>query len=575
MPYLISIGNFCSRGHGFFVYFFRMKNYAFWIAIWLMLGCAGTKPSNKITRNDVQLAQGLIGLEFSEAKIDTMLGYLEENLKGYEQMRRYELSYNTEPALYFEPFPVGFQFPEETPFQNWQIPDNIELPDDPEAIAFMPILELASLIKNKKLTSVQLTEIYLARIKKHDPQLLSFITVTEERALEQAKKADEEIAVGKYRGPLHGIPYGVKDLAAVPGYPTTWGSAPYKDQYLDQTATVVKKLEEAGAVLLGKLVSGALARGDVWYGGKTKNPWDLSQGATGSSAGSSSATAAGLVAFAIGTETLGSIVSPSHRCGVTGLRPTFGSVSRYGIMTLSWSMDKVGPIGRSAQDCAVIYDFIRGQDQLEKTVKPTGFSYAHPSDIRTLKVGYFQKLFETDSGKVMPQFAATLEEFRKLGIELQPVSLPDSFPFEVFDIILRAEAGAFFDELVRNGRVDEMVEQHRGSRANSLRQSRFIPAVEYIQANRHRTRLIEEFSEAIAGFDVVLSPTFGGNQMMITNLTGHPALALPTGFDGRGRPKGINLLANYFDEAKILQLAEAYQSAYEYHGKVPTAVKGK
>lgn len=552
-----------------------MKNYAIWFAAWLMLACASTKQSDKINLNDVQAAQKLIGLEFSEAKIDTMLGYLEENRKGYGQMRTYELSYNTEPALYFEPFPIGFEFPKETPIHQWQIPDNVDLPENPETIAFLPILELASLIKNRKLTSVQLTEIYLSRIKKHDPQLLSFITVTEKLALEQAKKADEEIAAGNYRGPLHGIPYGVKDLAAVPGYPTTWGSAPYKDQYLDQTATVVKKLEDAGAVLLGKLVSGALARGDVWFGGKTKNPWDLSQGATGSSAGSGSATAAGLVAFSIGTETLGSIVSPSHRCGVTGLRPTFGAVSRYGFMTLSWSMDKVGPIGRSAQDCAIVYDFIRGQDQLEKTVKTTGFSYTNQPDIKRLKVGYFQKLFETDSGKVMPQFATTLEEFRKMGIELQPVNLPDSFPFAVFDIILRAEAGAFFDELVRTGRVDQMVEQHRGSRANSLRQSRFIPAVEYIQANRHRTRLIEEFSKAIAGFDVVLSPTFGGNQMMITNLTGHPALALPTGFDERGRPKGITLLANYFDEGKILQLAEAYQASYFHHGKVPTGVKGQ
>jgi Asp-tRNA(Asn)/Glu-tRNA(Gln) amidotransferase A subunit family amidase len=236
-------------------------------------------------------------------------------------------------------------------------------------------------------------------------------------------------------------------------------------------------------------------------------------------------------------------------------------------------MDKVGPIGRSALDCAVVYDFIRGQDGKEKSLKSSGFSYSTDLDAKSIKVGYFQKLFETDSGKVLPQFAATLEEFRKMGIQLQPLSLPDSFPYEVFDIILRAEAGAFFDELVRSGRVDQMVEQHRGSRANSLRQSRFIPAVEYIQANRHRTRLIEEFSKAIAEFDVVLSPTMGGNQLMITNLTGHPALALPTGFDERGRPKGITLLADYFEEAKILRLAEAYQAAFAHHGKVPTGVR--
>ncbi|WP_343847752.1 amidase [Algoriphagus jejuensis] len=550
-----------------------MNRYAIWVTALLLCACVSTKKKGGITRQEVKTAQRLIGLEFERPAIDTMRSYLERNRSGYLKMREFELPNETAPALYFDPFPVDFTFSAESPVQSWAIPDNVALPSDPESIAFLPILDLASLIKHRKISAIQLTELYLDRIRAHDSKLMSFITVTEDLALAQAKKADQEIASGHYRGPLHGIPYGVKDLASVPGYPTTWGAAPYQDQVIDETASVVKKLEEAGAVLLGKLVSGSLARGDVWFGGKTKNPWDLSQGATGSSAGSGSATSAGLVAFAIGTETLGSIISPSHRCGVTGLRPTFGTVSRHGFMTLSWSMDKVGPIGRSAVDCAVVYDYIRGKDGLDKTVKPSGFDYSSKIGIEGLKIGYFQKLFEPDSGNVSPDLTKTIEEFKQMGIELHPLELPKEFPFSVFDIILRAEAGAFFDELVRSGGVDEMVEQHGGSRANSLRQARFIPAVEYLQANRHRAELIEQFTAMIQEYDVILSPTSGFNQSLITNLTGHPALSLPTGFDEKNRPTGITLLANYFDEAKLLQVAEAFQQAYSYHGLVPTGVK--
>ena len=538
----------------------------------VMFGFVLAKNTGPILRDDVLAAQKLINLDFSDDEVDTMLSYLEDNRKGYDTMRTFSLENDIEPAVSFDPYPMDLEIVPSKGLHVWQVDENVKLPKDRDAIAFLSIRELAGLIKSRQISSVELTKIYLERIKKYDPKLQAFITVTEDLALSQAQKADEEISMGKYKGPLHGIPYGIKDLAAVPGYPTTWGAAPYKDQVINETATVAKKLEEAGAVLLGKLVSGSLARGDIWFGGKTKNPWDLNQGATGSSAGSGSATSAGLVGFSIGTETLGSIISPSTRCGVTGLRPTFGAVSRTGFMTLSWSMDKVGPICRFATDCAIVYDYIRGQDGRDRSVQDVSFELLGVSDLKNLKVGYFYSQFESDTSSNHIHNQRTLEEFSKLGIELEKAELPKDYPFNVFDIILRAESGAFFDQLILSGRDSLMVEQDKGSRANSLRQSRFIPAVEYLQANRHRRMLIEEMHRMIKEYDVVISPTFGGRQMLITNLTGHPALSLPNGFDKKGRPTSITLVGNYFDEAKILALAEAYQKKYPYHGIVPKGI---
>lgn len=546
---------------------------------WLLLlvgtlfGFIVAKTTEPLTREDVKIAQKLFNLHFEDAAIDTMLQYLESNRKAFDTMRTFHLENDIAPALHFDPVPLDYPLSPDLGKNQWPINLQAKLPGNLEELTFYPIQDLAGLIKSGKITSVELTKIYLDRIKKHDPKLLAFVTVTEELALQQAQKADKEISEGKYKGPLHGIPYGVKDLASVPGYPTTWGSAPYKEQIIDETATVVRKLEEAGAVLLGKLVSGSLARGDVWFGGKTKNPWDLEQGASGSSAGSGSATAAGLVAFSIGTETLGSIISPSTRTGSTGLRPTFGAVSKHGFMVLSWSMDKVGPICRNATDCAIVYDYIRGQDGLDKSVKHVAFNYLEGTDIKKLKVAFFQDLFEKDTSAISIHHQRTLEEFKALGIRPEKVTLPENFPFSVFDIILRAESGAFFDQLVLSGAVDEMVEQHKGSRANSLRQSRFIPAVEYLQANRHRSKLIEEFHHMIKDYDVIISPTFAGRQMLITNLTGHPALSLPNGFDDKGRPTSITLLGNYFGENKLIALAEAYQRQYQYHGLLPKGLK--
>ncbi len=549
------------------------KNGWLLLFIGVLFGFTLADATRKISRKKVKAAQELFGISFDNKAIGTMLEYLKRNREGYESMHNFPLENDVSPALIFDPLPADYPLTLNEGLNDWKVNEAAVLPDNLDDLAFYPLLDLAGLIKTGKISSTALTSLYLERIKKFDGQLLSFVTVTEALALEQAKRADEELAKGTYRGPLHGIPYGVKDLAAVPDYPTTWGAAPYKDQVIDQTATVVYKLEEAGAILLGKTVSGTLARGDVWFGGKTKNPWDLEQGATGSSAGSGSATAAGLVAFSIGTETLGSIISPATRTGSTGLRPTFGAVSKQGFMVLSWSMDKVGPICRSAEDCALVFDYIRGLDPSDRTTKEANFRPTAFSDISQLKVGIFQDLFDKDSSKVGQNNQRTLAELAEMGIQATPLTLPDSFPFAAFDIILRAESGAFFDGLVRSGGVDQLVEQHEGSRANSLRQSRFIPAVEYLQANRHRSNLILSFHDSIKDYDIILSPTYGGRQMLITNLTGHPALSLPNGFDDKNRPTSITLIANYFGEDKIIALAKAYQKQYRYHGLVPDPLK--
>ncbi len=391
------------------------------------------------------------------------------------------------------------------------------------------------------------------------------ITLTEERALARAKQADEEIAKGKYRGLLHGIPYGAKDLLAVKGYKTTWGAMPYKDQTIDEDATVIRKLDDAGAVLVAKLTMGALAWGDVWYGGMTRNPWNLEQGSSGSSAGSASATAAGLVAFAIGTETWGSIVSPSTRCGTTGLRPTYGRVSRTGAMALSWSMDKIGPICRTVEDCAIVFDAIRGADGIDQTLIDAPFNYSPRIDIKKLKIGYLKKLFD-EKYENSAADAAVLAKLRELGCELVPVELPD-YPVDAISFILSAEAASAFDELTRSGRDDLMVRQTRDAWPNVFRASRLIPAVEYIQANRLRYLIIQDMQKL--GVDVWLSPSFGGSNLLLTNLTGHPCVVLPNGFDEKGSPTSVTFMGKLFGEAELLAVAKAYQDATDYHLKHP------
>ncbi len=535
--------------------------------LFLVTGCGAP---NQVSRRDIQGAQKLIGVEFTTKEQETMLGYLRDNRRGYDSMRAEPLPNDVAPALIFDPRPDHFKPKVRDESSAWNLPDGVELPQKDEDIAFLSVSKLGTLLKAGKISSTRLTKIYLDRLKKYDT-LRAVVTITETLALQQAAAADAELAEGQYRGPLHGVPYGIKDLFAVPGYPTTWGAEPYEKQVIQETAAVVKKLEEAGAVLVAKLTSGALARGDIWFGGQTKNPWDLKQGASGSSAGSASATAAGLVAFSIGTETLGSILAPSARCGATGLRPTYGAVSRAGAMTLSWTMDKAGPICRTAQDCALVFEVIRGPGEKEKdrTVVNYPFAFHPPRDLKGFKIGYFKKLFDRDTTRTKAPNVAMLEAMKAMGAELHAIDLPDSVSFDSFDIILRAEAGAFFDVLVREHRDRLMSEQDGGSRANSLRQSRFITAVEYLQANRHRKLLIEKFNRILAPYDVVVGPENSFRLSLMTNLTGHPAMAIPSGLDKRGRPTSFMLISNLYDEGPLLETAYLLQQATEHEEKHP------
>jgi len=525
------------------------------------------KGAKRITTKEIEAAEKMIGLHFTQKERKMMLENLRRNLQSYTQMREVKLENHVPPPFLFTPLLPGMSVNSKSLPVTSPKDMDIKIPENPEDLAFYPVTSLAQLIKSRQVTSVALTELYLKRLKKYGPLLECVITLNEDPALEQARKADAEIEAGKYRGPLHGIPWGAKDLLATKGIKTTWGAMPYKDQVIDEDATVVKRLEEAGAVLVAKLTMGALAMGDVWYGGKTKNPWNLEQGSSGSSAGSAAATSAGLVGFAIGTETMGSIVSPSTRCGVTGLRPTFGRISRFGAMALSWTMDKIGPICRSAEDCALVFHSIYGPDGKDPTVLDFPFAWNPSQDLTEIKVGYLKKAFEQDY-ETKKNDQAVLEILGQLGIEIIPFELPE-FPARAISLILRAEAAAAFDELTRSGRDDLLIRQSREAWPNIFRQSRFIPAVEYIQANRLRTLLMHQMAEKMKEIDVYIAPTYGSTSLLITNMTGHPTVVLPNGFDEQGNPTSISFIGNLFEEAKTLRLAKAFQDATDFHLKHP------
>ncbi|MCG3153693.1 MAG: putative amidase AmiD [bacterium] len=525
-----------------------------------------SQDAEPVTPALIAAAEKIIGLQFNQAERDSMLGDLQENLENYEKIRQVPLPNSVPPALAFNPVPVGMTFDTQRRPPVWSTPARIAAPANLDELAYASLGALAELLRTRKVTSTQLTQMYLSRLKKYGPQLECVITLTEELALAQARRADAEIAAGKYRGPLHGMPYGAKDLLAAKGYKTTWGSVPFKDQVIDADATVIKKLEAAGAVLVAKLTLGELAWGEVWFGGKTRNPWNLEQGSSGSSAGSAAATAAGLVAFAIGTETWGSIVSPATRCGVTGLRPTYGRVSRAGAMALSWSMDKIGPICRTVEDCALVFNAIYGPDGVDQTLVDLPFNYNPKVDLSKLRIGYHKNGFEKDSTNRATN-EATLAKLRGLGAQLIPLELPD-LPFEALTIILSAEAAAAFDELTRSGKDDLLVRQIRNAWPNAFRSARFIPAVEYIQANRVRHLVIQAMAEMMKNIDVYLAPSFDAN-LLLTNLTGHPCVTLPNGFNGKGSPTSITFMGNLYGEAVTLAVARAYQEATDFHKKHP------
>lgn len=532
----------------------------------LAFGVSGLNE-NGITKEAITQAAGIIGLEFTGAEKDSMISELENVREDYQNIRDLKLENSVPPSLVFNPIPVGKKFDREQRPIEWEIPENIQLPDDRSDLAFYTVAELSSLVRNGKITSLELTRFFLDRLKEYGDTLEAIVTLTEDRALKQARMLDRELANGSYRGPLHGVPYGLKDLFAVKGYKTTWGATPYKDQVISMTATVARKLDEAGAVLVAKTTLGALAYGDVWFGGKTRNPWNLEQGSSGSSAGSAAATSAGLVPFAIGTETWGSIVSPSNRTGTTGLRPTFGRVSRHGAMALSWSMDKVGPITRSVEDAAIVFNAIYGPDGQDQSVIDLPFNYRSEIKLDELTIGYVKSAFERDYDN-RSRDSLTLATLRRLGAKLVPIELPD-YPTSSLSYILTAEAAAAFDQLTLTDEDDQMVRQGASAWPNLFRAARFIPAVEYIQANRARQVLIQKMDSLMNRVDLYVCPTYGANNLLLTNLTGHPSVVLPNGFDDEGEPTSITFMGDLFDEGTVLTVAKKYQQATGFHKKHP------
>ncbi len=598
---------------------------------------ADTKGEPKlrpITPEMIDTAAALAGITIEPAQRAMMLEGLNSQREAYGAIRALHLPNSVAPAFVFDPLPAGAKLDTaRQPARYGKAPAVATAPQNLEDLAFLSVMELSDLVRRKKVSSVALTTMYLNRLKRYDPLLHFTVTLTEERAMNSAREADADLGKGHHRGPLHGLAWGAKDLLAVKGYPTTWGAGGFEHQVIDADATVVQRLDAAGAVLVAKLTLGALAMGDVWFAARTRNPWNPKQGSSGSSAGPASATAAGCVAFAIGSETLGSISSPSTRCGVTGLRPTFGFVPRTGAMALSWTMDKLGPICRGVEDCAAVMSAIYGPDQLDLTVKDAAFNWNTDIDWRTLRVGYLESAFaepkpaaedtpaaaggkEADAPRTEEEQrkaaqrtsqrlagdarrkydhsydVAALAKLRSMGVQLKPLELP-KLPYAAMVPLLTAEAAASFDELTMTGRDKLLTAQGPYDWPNSFRTARFYPAVEYIQANRVRSLAIAQLSKLFEQVDVIVAPT-GGEQLLATNLTGHPAVIVPNGLrgddaphgtrsladdsgdddsiGGPGTPVSLTFLAGHHQDARLLLLARAYQQATGFqkqHPKLP------
>lgn len=583
-----------------------------------------SKPP-KITPEMIDAAALMAGIgPFTAEQKQMMIDGLTDQNGSYKAIRKLNLPNSVPPAFVFHPMPALKAAEAHSDLKlrtpgGWKPNSAVTAPAHIEELAFATVSELASLLQSRKVTSLALTEMYIERLKRLDRKLHFVITMTEERALAQAKAADAEIVAGKYRGPLHGIPWGAKDLLAVKGYPTTWGAGGFEHQSFDEDATVVQRLDAAGAVLVVKFTLGALAMGDKWFGGRTRNPWNPEQGSSGSSAGSASAVAAGCVGFAIGSETLGSISSPSTRCGDTGLRPTFGFVPRTGAMALSWTMDKLGPICRSVEDCALVLQAIYGPDGKDTSVYPAPFRWDPDLDWRKLRIGYLKSAFdepkplelhqapatetadekkkrekENEEGKARRARAdydrrydlAALGKLRAMGVNLIPVELP-KLPYGAMTPLLTAEAAAAFDDLTLSGRDKLLTEQGPEDWPNDFRVARFYPAVEYIQANRARTLAVQQMSALFEQVDVIVAPT-SGTQLVATNLTGHPAVIVPNGLrgddapmppkvdtgdedniGGPSTPVSLTFLAGHYQDAKLAAFARAYQDATGFHRVYP------
>ncbi len=564
----------------------------------------------RINRETLDCAEKIFGVDFNEKEEEQALGGVNRNLDAYERLRGVDIPLDTEPAVAFRPYLPGKR-PKPGATPGARIKVVLQPPagrrSSIEELAFLPVTALAPLLQRRDVSSTDLTKMYLERLKKHGARLNVFVTLTEELALAQAAQADREIKAGKYRGPLHGIPWGAKDLFATKGIPTTFGAAPYQDQIINYDATIVERLRDAGAVLVAKLALGALAQGDRWFRGQTKNPWNPDDpqrgGSSGSSAGPGSATAAGLVGFAIGTETRGSIISPSAQNGVVGLRPTYGRVSRYGAMALSWTMDKIGPMCRSVEDCALVFNAIYGPDGRDDTVVDAPFTWNPDVPLSKLKIGYIKTEFEPPApgagrgnaagrgdaagrggdapgrgrGGVAPEeqrrrreeqlklLNDALDVYRKAGATLEPIELPGTRLASMINFILTTEGAAAFDDLTRSKDIND---PSLGTWPNAFRTHRFVPAVEYIRAQRARTLLIREMDVLMSRYDAFITPTQSAS-LGLTNLTGHPAVALKAGFVANA-PVEIMVTGRLYDEATTLRVALAYERATTWHTMNPS-----
>ena len=533
---------------------------------------AAQAPANSaITAETLGVAQQIVGVALPVEERESVRSLVARNLTNIETIRKVPLTPDVEPAFSYRVTTGNDGSRRVTTGTTGALARALRAralapkPASIEDLAFEPVHVLAERIRRRQISSADLTAMYLDRLKRHDATLFCVVTLTEDLAREQAAQADREIQAGRYRGPLHGIPYGIKDLFSVKGRPTTWGAAPYEKQVFDYDATAVTRLQEAGAVLLAKLSTGELAVGDLWFRARTRNPWNPETGASGSSAGPASAAAAGLVGFAVGTETNGSIVSPASTCGVAGLRPTYGRVSRYGCMTLRWTLDKVGAIARSATDTALVVAAMHGPDGHDDTVSDRPFSWDGGSALKGLRVGFVEREFAGTASSA-PAVNASLDVYRKAGATLVPIALPDSPAAEIY-ALLNAEAGAMFDELVRSGGINQLADKGVNGRANQLRASRFIPAVDYIRAQRVRTLLVRQMNQIFERVDVFLAPSSSASVTM-TNLTGHPAITVPAGFS-RDLPVGLMVTGPVFREDLVLRAAAAFEAATDWHARRP------
>jgi Asp-tRNA(Asn)/Glu-tRNA(Gln) amidotransferase A subunit family amidase len=538
------------------------------IAGLFLLTGAKLAAQDSIGLPELQAAEKLFDLRFTAVKEDSILSGLADHLQLYRFLHSQEM-YNDVPlSMGFDPLLPGTPYDRTQKPLVWGIPAEVSQPANRNDLAFYSIPELASLLKRKKISSVELTKFFLERLKKYGPVLHCVIELTEDSALAQARRADADLRRGIYRSPLQGIPYGIKDLFAVKGSHTTWGTPPYKDQVIEQNAYVARRLANAGAVLLAKLSLGELAMDDVWFGGLTRDPWNLAVGSGGSSAGSASATAAGLVPFAIGTETYGSIVDPSMRCGATGLRPTFGSIARTGCMALCWSSDKVGPICRSAEDAAMVFAYIHGGDSTDASSRTMPFNYTGRIALSKLRIAYTRNYIDS-----LPENSPekqTLQILRKLGARLIPVDFPDDLHGnDLLSLIIGVESAAAFDRLTRTSQDDQMVQQNKDRWPNTFRTARFIPAVEYVNACRMRTAIMQKVDPFIAQYDLIIAPPETGDQLAITNLTGHPSVTLPVGYKADGTPGSISFIGHLYGEAQLLAFAKAFQDATPYNKQHP------